>query len=80
MVHFYTKVIIMSRKLAIFLCWLFGFGIGFGGYLAFPTINQWFENIAPHFLNESMLGALVAGIIGSILSTATILTWANRSS
>ncbi|MFB5598701.1 MAG: hypothetical protein ACE5SW_00540 [Nitrososphaeraceae archaeon] len=70
----------MSRRSAIFLFWLFGFGIGFGGYLAFPTITRWFETIAPHFLEESMLGALIAGLVGSILSTVTIITWANRRS
>lgn len=69
----------MPRKLAIFLFWLFGFGVGFGGYLAFPTIATWFENIAPHFLDESVMGALIAGIIGSILSTVTIIKWANKS-
>lgn len=69
----------MPRKLAIFLFWLFGFGIGFGGYLAFPTIVTWFETIAPHFLDESVLGALIAGIIGSILSTVTIIKWAKSS-
>ena len=70
----------MPRKLAIFLFWLFGFGIGFGGYLAFPTIATWFETVAPHFLEESVMGALIAGIIGSILSTVTIIKWANKSS
>lgn len=74
------KVIYVPRKFAIFLFWLFGFGIGFGGYLAFPTIARWFETMAPHFLDQSMLGALIVGIIGSILSTATIIKWANRSS
>ena len=70
----------MPRKLAIFLFWLFGFGIGFGGYLAFPTIATWFETVTPHFLEESVLGALIAGIIGSILSTVTIIKWTNKSS
>ena len=70
----------MSKKIAIFLIWLIGFGIGFGGYLAFPTITLWLETIAPHFLEESMLGALIAGLIGSILSTLIIITWANRNS
>jgi hypothetical protein len=73
-------VIKMSRKLAIFMFWLVGFTIGFGSYISFPNITSWFETMVPQFLDESVLGALIAGIIGSVLSTVTVIAWANRTS
>ena len=69
----------MPRKLAIFVIWLVGFGIGFGDYLLFPNITKWFQTNMPQFLDASIIGALIAGIIGSIISTITIITWANRN-
>lgn len=69
----------MQRKLAIFIIWLVGFGIGFGAYLLFPRITNWFQTNMPQFLDASIIGALITGIIGSIISTITIITWANRN-
>ena len=69
----------MPRKLAIFIIWLIGFGIGFGAYLLFPYITKWLQTNMPYFLDASIIGALIAGIVGSILSTITIMVWANRS-
>jgi hypothetical protein len=69
----------MPRKLAIFIIWLVGFGIGFGAYLLFHNITNWFQTNMPQFLDASIIGALIAGIIGSIISTITIMTWANRN-
>lgn len=69
----------MSRKLAIFMFWIIGFAVGFGSYIAFPRLTTWFGSIVPQFFNESMIGALIAGIIGSVLSTITIIVWANRT-
>jgi hypothetical protein len=69
----------MPRKLAIFIIWLVGFVIGFGAYLLFPNITNWFQTNMPQFLDTSMIGALIAGIIGSVISTLTIMTWANRN-
>jgi uncharacterized protein YacL len=70
----------MSRKIAIFAFWLLGFGIGFIGYLSLPNIAHWFSLNVPSFLNQVVIGALVAGIAGSAISTFTIVLWANRSS
>lgn len=70
----------MSRKLAIFLFWLLGFSIGFIGYLSLPGLTGWFSTALPNFLNQSVIGALIAGIVGSALSTITVLSWANRTS
>jgi hypothetical protein len=69
----------MPRKLAIFIIWLIGFGIGFGAYLMFPGITNWIQTNVSQFLDTSILGALIAGIIGSIISTITIMMWANRN-
>jgi uncharacterized membrane protein YeaQ/YmgE (transglycosylase-associated protein family) len=70
----------MSRKLAIFLFWLLGFSIGFIGYLSLPGLTGWFSTALPNFLNQSVIGALIAGMVGSALSTITVLSWANRTS
>ena len=70
----------LSRKVAIFAFWLLGFGIGCVGYLALPGIAQWFSKIMPNFLNEGVIGALIAGIAGSAISTFTVVTWANKAS
>ena len=69
----------MPRKLAIFIIWLIGFGIGFEAYLMFPGITNWIQTNVSQFLDTSILGALIAGIIGSIISTITIMMWANRN-
>jgi uncharacterized protein YacL len=70
----------MSRRIAIFAFWILGFGIGFVGYLSLPNIAHWFASNVPSFLNQVVIGALVAGIIGSAVSTFSIVLWANRSS
>ena len=70
----------MSRKLAIFSFWLLGFSIGFIGYLALPGLTGWFSTALPNFLNQSVIGALIAGIVASALSTFTVISWANRTS
>ena len=69
----------MSRKLAIFLIWALGFGIGFLGYSLLPGLTDWFSNALPNYLSQSMIGALIAGVVGSAISTFTIVCWANRA-
>jgi hypothetical protein len=69
----------LSRRLAIFAFWFLGFGLGFLGYLSLPSIAQWFALAIPNFLNQAVIGALIAGIVGSAISTYSIVTWANRS-
>jgi hypothetical protein len=68
----------MSRKIAIFLFWLLGFGIGFTGYLSLPGLTGWLSTL-PNFLDQSIIGAIIAGVAGSALSTFTIICWANRT-
>jgi hypothetical protein len=69
----------MSRRFAIFLIWMLGFGIGFIGYSVLPGLTGWFSNVLPTYLSQSMFGALIAGIVGSAISTFTIVCWANRT-
>jgi len=69
----------LSRKLAIFAFWFLGFGLGFLGYISLPSIAQWFALAIPNFLNQTVIGALIAGVVGSAISTFSIVAWANRS-
>ena len=69
----------MSRGLVIFLFWVMGFSIGFVGYLVLPDIAEWLGQAMPGFIDHKAVGALVAGIVGSAISTLTIVKWANRS-
>jgi uncharacterized membrane protein YeaQ/YmgE (transglycosylase-associated protein family) len=70
----------LSRRLAIFAFWLLGFGIGFLGYLSLPSFAGWFALVIPNFnhINQAVIGALIAGVIGSAVSTFSVVTWANR--
>lgn len=69
----------MSRGFAVFIFWLIGFGVGFAGYLSLPGIADWFTTSMPRFIDQAVIGALIAGMIGSAVSTFTVVTWANRT-
>ncbi len=69
----------MSRGYAVFIFWLIGFGVGFAGYLSLPGIADWFTTSMPKFIDQAVIGALIAGMIGSAVSTFTVVTWANRT-
>ncbi len=69
----------MSRGFAVFIFWLIGFGVGFTGYLSLPGIADWFTTSMPKFIDQAVIGALIAGMIGSAVSTFTVVTWANRT-
>ncbi|HEX6378992.1 MAG TPA: hypothetical protein VFZ60_07935 [Nitrososphaeraceae archaeon] len=69
----------MSRGFAVFIFWLMGFGVGFAGYLSLPGIADWFTTSMPKFIDQAVIGALIAGMIGSAVSTFTVVTWANRA-
>jgi hypothetical protein len=69
----------MSRRSALFIFWVLGFGIGSLGYLSLPGVAQWFSAVIPNFLNQAIIGALIAGMAGSAVSTFSVVTWANRS-
>ena len=59
---------------------MIGFGVGFAGYISLPGIAEWFTTSMPKFVDQAVIGALIAGMIGSAVSTFTVVTWANRAS
>ena len=70
----------MSRALAIFIFWALGFTIGAAGYLMVPNAVSWLGNIFPEIVvNQAVLSAILAGIVGSAVSTFAVITWANKS-
>jgi len=70
---------IMGRFAALFIFSAIGFSIGFLGYLASPTMNSWLSNSVPSLaLNEVFIGAIVAGIVGSIASMTLVIRWSKR--
>jgi len=70
----------MSRGQAIFIFWALGFIIGTVGYLIVPNVVSWLGNILPDIvLNQAMLGAILAGVVGSAVSTFTVVNWAKKA-
>ena len=70
----------MSRALAIFIFWALGFTVGAAGYLMVPNAASWLGNILPEIVvNQAVLSAILAGIVGSAVSTFAVITWANKS-
>jgi hypothetical protein len=71
----------MSRGVAIFIFWAIGFSIGSVGYLAVPNVVSWLGTILPEIVvDQAILGSILAGVVGSAVSTFTVVTWANRPS
>jgi hypothetical protein len=70
----------MSRAMAIFIFWALGFTIGAAGYLMVPNAVSWLGNILPDIVvNQAVLSAILAGIVGSAVSTFAVISWANKS-
>ena len=70
----------MSRPLAIFIFWALGFTVGAAGYLMVPNAVSWLGNILPDIVvNQAVLSAILAGIVGSAVSTFAVISWANKS-
>jgi hypothetical protein len=70
----------MSRTLAILIFWALGFTIGSAGYLMVPNAVSWLSSVLPEIVvNQAVLGSILAGVVGSAVSTFTVVTWANRS-
>jgi uncharacterized membrane protein YeaQ/YmgE (transglycosylase-associated protein family) len=69
----------LSRALAIFFFWVVGFTIGSAGYLMVPNAVSWLGSVLPEIVvNQAILGSILAGVVGSAVSTFTVVTWANR--
>jgi hypothetical protein len=70
----------MSRAMAIFIFWALGFTVGTAGYLLVPNAVTWLGNILPEIVvNQAVLSAILAGIVGSAVSTFAVISWANKS-
>ncbi len=70
----------MSRALAILIFWAIGFTIGSAGYLMVPNAVSWLGSVLPEIVvNQAILGSILAGIVGSAVSTFTVVTWASRA-
>ena len=70
----------MSRTSAILIFWALGFAIGSAGYLMVPNAVSWLGNVLPEIVvNQAVLGSILAGIVGSAVSTFAVVTWANKA-
>jgi uncharacterized membrane protein YeaQ/YmgE (transglycosylase-associated protein family) len=70
----------MSRGLAIFIFWVLGFTLGSVGYMVVPGVASWLGDLLPNIVvNQAILGSVFAGVVGSAVSTITVVTWASRS-
>jgi hypothetical protein len=70
----------MNRFLIVLIVWVLGFIGGIMAYFILPTIINFFKSFIPNISSKFFLEALIAGIIGSGISTIAILFWANKSS
>lgn len=44
-----------------------------------PNAVSWLDSVLPEIVvNQAVLGAILAGVVGSAVSTFTVVTWANR--
>ena len=70
----------MGSKLIIFGIWFLGFMLGFAGYIAYPWIGNWLMEVMPQiFINETLVGALLSGIAGSLITTVAVIVWSRIS-
>jgi len=70
----------MNKSLMIILFWILGFVGGILIYSILPSILNFFNSFIPNLFSRYFFEALIAGIIGSGLSTIAVLYWANKSS
>ena len=70
----------MNRFLIVLMVWILGFIGGVMAYFILPSILNFFKSFITNLFSKFFLEALVAGIIGSGISTIAILFWANKSS
>ena len=74
------RCIVISKKSIIIIFWFLGFAFGFGIYLFFPKIINWLQYHGLGYLNDSLLGAIVFGLICSFITTIAIVTkYVNRN-
>ena len=69
----------MNRYLIVLIFWIIGFVGGITGYIVLPSIIDFFNSLVPNLFSKFLLESLIAGIIGSVISTIAILFWAKKS-
>lgn len=70
----------MGRKSTIFGIWLAGYALGFVGYIVAPVLGTWLLTILPQIiLIETVLGALISGLVSSVIVTLLVAAWAKFS-
>ena len=69
----------MNKSLMIILFWILGFVGGILIYSILPSILNFFNSFIPNLYSKYFVEALIAGIIGSGLSTIAILYRANKT-
>ena len=70
----------MGRLAALFIFSAIGFSIGFLGYVASPTLNNWLSAVptAGSVSSQIVIGAIVTGIAFSIGSIMLVTRWSKR--
>ncbi len=71
----------MRRIIAILGLGLVGFVIGFIGFLALDALKEVLIQIYPTLLNVEgyLLSAIVAGVVGSIVTVVAVVVWSYSS-
>ena len=70
----------MGRVTTILGIWFAGYALGFIGYLTIPALGQWLAAVLPNILLiETVAGALISGLISSVLVTLLVMLWAKFS-
>ena len=70
----------MGRAGALIGFWLLGYALGFIGYLLSPAVAAWLMAWLPQiFVSETIVGAFLAGLGSSIITTVVVLVWAKLS-
>jgi hypothetical protein len=70
----------MNRYLIVLIFWIIGFLGGITGYIVLPSIIDFFNSLVPNLFSKFLLESLIAGIIGSVISTIAMLFWVKKSS
>jgi hypothetical protein len=69
----------MNRYFIVVIFWIIGFLGGIIAYVILPFVIHFFNSLVPNLFSKFLLEALIAGIIGSGISTVAILFWANKT-
>lgn len=66
----------MNRSIAILGIMMIGFALGFGGFMIVPTIPAIILFILS---SPESVKAILAGMMGSVLATSTLIIWERRT-